>query len=270
MEPLPVRGVPRDAHEPPQRTVDQAVRRPVRGEFVEADVEPGAVYQILADMLRKQNPPAQAGKVGLLRPVGPGKAAPGQQDHIRQEQVDEGFEHVEAADVANAGVVPWRFPQAPPIPEHVHKDAPGVFDVACFALRKIDLRQDFDHPSLASFNNPDVILRTEFAMLEREHGGLPLAFFFVCSFERESLQIAFFVLLQPGQVFVFPNGYRGRRRSGSGAGASTTCPPVVGSGGRHGYSSPAVLSSSASAALSPFASVALSSFGSSVSPVVFL
>ena len=195
MEPLPVRGVPRNAHEPLQRRVDQAVCGPVRGEFVEADVEPGAVHEIFADMLRKQNPPAQAGEVGLLRPVGPGEAAPGQQDHIREEQVDEGFEHVEAAHVANAGVVPWRFSQAPPVPEHGHKDAPGVFMLAGFVLRQINLRQDFDHPSLKRFDNPDVVLRTELAMLEREYAGLSLAFFFACSFQRESLQIAFFVLL---------------------------------------------------------------------------
>ena len=88
MDPLTVRGMANDTHEPPQREVDQTVRGPVRGELVVADVEPRAVDQILADVRREQDPAPQAGEIRLLRPVGPGEAAPGQHDNARQEQMD--------------------------------------------------------------------------------------------------------------------------------------------------------------------------------------
>ena len=61
-----------------QREVDQTVRGSVRGELVVTDVEPGAVDEILADVLREQDPPTQAGEIRLLRPVRPGEATPGQ------------------------------------------------------------------------------------------------------------------------------------------------------------------------------------------------
>ena len=63
--------------EPQQREVDQTVRGSVRGELVVADVEPRAVDQILADMRREQNPPAQAGEIRLLRAVTPGRGLDG-------------------------------------------------------------------------------------------------------------------------------------------------------------------------------------------------
>ena len=88
MNPLPVRGMTHDSREPTQREVDQPVRGPVRGELVEADVEPGPVDEILADVPGEQDAPPKPGEVRLSRPVGAGEAAPRQQHDARQEVVD--------------------------------------------------------------------------------------------------------------------------------------------------------------------------------------
>jgi len=107
--------------------VYQAVCGSVRRELVVADVPPGAVDQILANVRREQDPAPQAGEIRLLGPVRPGEATTGQQDDAHQEQMDERFEHVEAPDRADAGTVKLCLPETAPVAKHREEDPPGVF-----------------------------------------------------------------------------------------------------------------------------------------------
>ena len=212
--------------------MDQTVRGSVRGELVVADVEPRAVDQILADVRREQDPASQAGEIRLLRLVRPGEATLGQHDNARQEQMDERLEHVQAPGGADGSTVKLRLPEAAPVPQHREEDPPGVFvpvghaDRAVPVVREIDLRQDLDHGSPTRFDDPNVVLRVEATVPERENGPA-LAPFVALLRERESLQIALFALTQSGQWLVLSNQQHARSRHGQVPGAALPSSVVV-------------------------------------------
>ena len=237
LDPLTVRGMANDTHEPPQREVDQAVRGSVRGELVVADVEARAVDQVLAEVRREQDPAPQAGEIRLLRPVSPGEAAPSQQHDARQKQMDERLEHVETLDRADARTVKLGLPETAPVPQHRQEDPPGVFvpagheirtavrllaevsDRTVPVVREIDLRKDLDHGSAARFDDANVVLCVEATVPECENGP-PLNLFFGRLRERESLQITLFVLTQSGQRLVLANHQHARGRHGQAPGVA--------------------------------------------------
>ena len=246
VDPLPVRGMAHDSREPPQREVDQPVRGSVRGELVVAHVEAGAVHQVLADVRREEDPPAQTREIRLPRAVRPGEAAPGQQDDAGQEQMDEGFEHVEAADRADAGRVELRMPEPAPVPQHGQEDPAGLFVPACRGIgraarpvaeacggpsrlvpdvREVDLRQDLNRRSAARFDDSDVVLRVEDAFPEGQNPP-PITVGVGRLRERESFQLPPLVLIESGQRVVLSNDQHApraaaraaRRRIGAGGG----------------------------------------------------
>ena len=141
--------------------------------------------------------------------------------------MDERLEHVEAPDRADAGIVKLCLPKAAPVPQHREENLPGVFVPtghgtrtafrrlasvaadrrrAVLVVREIDLREDLDHGSPARFHDPDVVLRVEATVPERENGPAPAPFVGLLR-ERESLQITLFVLTQSGQRVVLPRRY---------------------------------------------------------------
>ena len=228
MNPLPIRRMTHDAHEASQREVDQSVCGPVRGEFIVADVEPGAVGQILSYMRREQDPPSQAREILLLRAIGSGEAALGQQDDARQEHVDERLEHVDAADRPDAGTIELRFTETAPIAQHGQEDPASVLFLTCHGagrgvpvVREVELRQDLDQGPAARFDDPDVVLCVEATVAEREDRAVLSPLVGRLS-ECESLQVTLFVLTQSVERLILSHDQarRGasspRRRGGEG------------------------------------------------------
>ena len=86
-------------------------------------------------------------------------------------------------------------------------------------VREIDLREDLDHGSPAGLDDPDVVLRVEAAVPQRENGSVPPPFVGRLR-ERESFQITLFILTQSGQRLVLSNHQHARGRHARAPGAT--------------------------------------------------
>ena len=143
------------------RAMNQSIGGSIGAELVIAHVKTRAIGCIFPDVLRKQNAPAEAGQVILHRLIVAGKTALCEHDEVVQKEMDEHLQHIETPHGVDLALVEYgqRFETAPGA-QHVEENPFGVF----IAVRKIDLRQDFQHGSLARFDNSDVVSGKQFAV----------------------------------------------------------------------------------------------------------
>ena len=108
---------PYPGREPGERVPDQPVGGPIGAQLVMRDEEPRPVGEIRAQLLAKENPSAQVGKVLLDRDVPPGKTGPGQRADVDQELAHEDIEHGNRGSGANTAFGQRRGKSAP-APQH--------------------------------------------------------------------------------------------------------------------------------------------------------
>ena len=85
--------------------MDQPVFGAVRREFVEGDVEAGAIHRVPANVFRELNATPKPRKIVLDTAVLTRETTLREQYQIGQKQPDEYVEHVEVVELGDAGLV---------------------------------------------------------------------------------------------------------------------------------------------------------------------
>ena len=173
--------------------MDQSIRGAVGRELVEPDIKSRLVGRVVANVLREQDAAPQARQIVLNAFVVAGESPLRKQHQVVQKQAHEGFEHVEAAQRGDAGLVELGGAQAAVGAQHAEKDLAGLVLVVLAA--KADLGQDFKHRAAFRLDDADIVLRVELA-IPRDKNRAVVAFLVRLIFQGEVLETGTLLLAE--------------------------------------------------------------------------
>ena len=145
MQQLLVSRLPNGTGQFLNRAMNQSIGGAIGVELVVAHVKTRAIGRIFPDVLGKQNAPAEAGQVILNRLIVAGKTALCEHNEVVQEEMKKHLQHIETLHGIDLAFVEYsqRLETAPGA-QHFEENPFGIF----IAVRKIHLRQDFQHGSV--------------------------------------------------------------------------------------------------------------------------